>query len=117
MSGVVAKPSIQMSNASVPLVHEVEILDEAGRVKRTHIPGERPLTIYLDKREVVTLMTLGGSPEALVLGYLRNQRLVESPEDIESIQVDWETDSAAVDRKSTRLNSSHSQQSRMPSSA
>ncbi|SNX29268.1 FdhD protein [Polynucleobacter meluiroseus] len=89
-------PTIQMSNASVPLVHEVEILDEAGRKKTTFIPGERPLTIYLDKREVVTLMTLGSAPEALVLGYLRNQRLVESAYDIESIQVDWETDSAAV---------------------
>ncbi len=88
--------NIQMSHASVPLVHEVEVMDEAGRIKTTHIPGERPLTIYLDKREVVTLMTLGGAPEALVLGYLRNQRLVESPDDIASIQVDWETDSAAV---------------------
>ncbi|CAM3811185.1 formate dehydrogenase accessory sulfurtransferase FdhD [Polynucleobacter arcticus] len=88
--------NIQMSSASVPLVHEVQIMDEAGRIKNTHIPGERPLTIYLDKREVVTLMTLGSAPEALVLGYLRNQRLVESPDDIASIQVDWETDSAAV---------------------
>jgi FdhD protein len=95
-------PTIEMSNASVPLVHEVEIIDEAGRRKTTHIPGERPLTIYLDKREVVTLMTLGSAPEALVLGYLRNQRLVEAVEDIESIQVDWETDSAAVKtRRST----------------
>jgi FdhD protein len=91
-----------MSNASVPLVHEVETMDEAGRLKKAYIPGERPLTIYLDKREVVTLMTLGSAPEALVLGYLRNQRLVESPNDIESIQVDWETDSAAVKtRRST----------------
>ena len=71
-------------------------MDEVGRLKTTFIPGERPLTIYLNKREVVTLMTLGSAPEALVLGYLRNQRLVESVEDIESIQVDWETDSAAV---------------------
>jgi len=102
MSVAAAKTSIQMSNASVPLVHEVEILDEMGRTKLAHIPGERPLTIYLDKREVVTLMTLGSAPEALVLGYLRNQRLVESPDDIESIQVDWETDSAAVKtRRST----------------
>ena len=94
--------TIQTSHASVPLVHEVEVLDEAGRLKTTHIPGERPLTIYLDKREVVTLMTLGSAPEALVLGYLRNQRLVESIDDIESIQVDWETDSAAVKtRRST----------------
>jgi FdhD protein len=90
------KPNIQMSSASVPVVHEVEILDEAGRKKLTYVPGERPLTIYLDKRELVTLMTLGSAPEALVLGYLRNQRLVESPHDIESIQVDWETGSAAV---------------------
>ena len=93
---------ITMSNASVPVVHEVEIIDELGRRKPTFIPGERSLTIYLDKREVVTLMTLGSAPEALVLGYLRNQRLVESPEDIVSIQVDWETDSAAVKtRRST----------------
>jgi len=93
---------ITMSNASVPVVHEVEIIDELGRRKPTFVPGERSLTIYLDKREVVTLMTLGSAPEALVLGYLRNQRLVESPEDIESIQVDWETDSAAVKtRRST----------------
>ena len=96
------KHPITMSNTSVPVVHEVEIIDELGRRKPTFIPGERSLTIYLDKREVVTLMTLGSAPEALVLGYLRNQRLVESPADIESIQVDWETDSAAVKtRRST----------------
>jgi len=95
-------PRIAMSNASVPLIHEVQIIDEAGRHKTVHVPGERSLTIYLDKRELVTLMTLGSAPEALVLGYLRNQRLVESPDDIESIQVDWETDSAAVrTRRST----------------
>jgi FdhD protein len=99
---VSGKHPITMSNASVPVVHEVEIIDELGRRKPTFIPGERSLTIYLDKREVVTLMTLGSAPEALVLGYLRNQRLVESPADIESIQVDWETDSAAVKtRRST----------------
>ncbi|MDF9788343.1 formate dehydrogenase accessory sulfurtransferase FdhD [Polynucleobacter sphagniphilus] len=95
-------PNITLSHASIPLVHEVEVIDELGRHKTTFIPGERPLTIYLDKREVVTLMTLGSAPEALVLGYLRNQRLVESPDDIESIQVDWETESAAVKtRRST----------------
>jgi FdhD protein len=95
-------PRIAMSNASVPLIHEVQIIDEAGRHKTVHVPGKRSLTIYLDKRELVTLMTLGSAPEALVLGYLRNQRLVESPDDIESIQVDWETDSAAVKtRRST----------------
>ena len=91
-----SQTTIAMTSASVPVVHEVTIMDELGRQKSTFIPGERSLTIYLDKREVVTLMTLGAAPEALVLGYLRNQRLVESADDIESIQVDWDTDSAAV---------------------
>jgi len=97
-----SQTTIAMTNASVPVVHEVTIMDELGRQKSTFIPGERSLTIYLDKREVVTLMTLGAAPEALVLGYLRNQRLVDSADDIESIQVDWDTDSAAV---KTRRNS------------
>src|SRR5436309_4394585 len=62
----------------------------------TSIAGEHPLTLYVDKREIVTIMTLGHAPEALVIGYLRNQRLVKSLEDIRSVQVDWETESAAV---------------------
>ena len=52
--------------------------------------------MYVDKRELVTLMTLGARPEWLVLGYLRNQRLVRSVEEVESITVDWEVGAAAV---------------------
>jgi FdhD protein len=47
------------------------------------------LTIYLDKKELVTLMTLGAEPEWLVLGFLRNQRLIDSVDQLESITVDW----------------------------
>lgn len=61
-----------------------------------HIPAERPLTVYVDKRELVTLMTLGGAPEMLTLGYLRNQRLVRDLHDVVSIQVDWSVDAVAV---------------------
>ena len=90
----------RLTAASAPLTREVEVLDEFGQRRTMHIPAERPLTLYLDKREVVTLMTLGAAPELLVLGYLRNQRLVERVEDIESITVDWEVGAAAV---STRV--------------
>jgi FdhD protein len=90
---------VKLSKAVAPLVHEVKVVDEQGREKFIHVPGERPLTIYLDKKELVTLMTLGGAPEALILGYLRNQRLVPSIDYIESIQVDWDTESAAVTTK------------------
>ncbi|MGO4277713.1 FdhD protein [Cupriavidus sp. OV038] len=86
----------ELTHAAVPLIEEVEVVDEQGRVRPAWLPGERPLTVYLDKRELVTLMTLGGAPEHLVLGYLRNQRLVDDIEDIAAIQVDWETESAAV---------------------
>lgn len=85
-----------LSNASAPLTKEVEVMDERGRLSTISIPAERPLTVYVDKRELATLMTLGSAPEALVLGYLRNQRLVRSIEDIAAIQVDWEVEAAAV---------------------
>ena len=85
-----------LSQASVPLVTEVEVMDEAGRKKIIHIPGERPLTIFVNKQELVTLMTLGGEPEALVLGWLKNQRLIRSIEDVLSIQVDWDVEAVAV---------------------
>lgn len=70
--------------------------DEFGATRDIAIPAERPLTIFVDKRELVTLMTLGAAPELLTLGYLRNQRLVDSIDDIESITVDWDVQAAAV---------------------
>jgi len=85
-----------LSHAQARLTHEVQALDERGRRSTLAIPAERPLTVYVDKRELVTLMTLGGAPEALTLGYLRNQRLVRSIEDVVSVQVDWSVDAVAV---------------------
>ncbi|AEG94156.1 formate dehydrogenase subunit D-like protein [Ramlibacter tataouinensis TTB310] len=71
-------------------------MDEHGRELAISIPAERDLTVYVDKRELVTLMTLGAHPEWLVLGYLRNQRLLRSVEEVESVTVDWEVGAAAV---------------------
>ena len=86
----------QLSNAVISLTRTVEVMDERGRVSEIAIPAERPLTVYVDKRELVTLMTLGGAPEALTLGYLRNQRLVRTLDDIASVQVDWDVDAVVV---------------------
>jgi FdhD protein len=94
-----------LTNAARPATFEVEAYNERGEMVPTSIAGEHPLTVYLDKREIVTLMTLGHAPEALVLGYLRNQRLVDSIDDIASVQVDWETDSAAVTTRSGNFSS------------
>ncbi len=86
----------QLSQAARPLTFTVNATNEHGVSEATPIAGEHPLTIYIDKREIVTLMTLGATPELLTLGYLRNQRLVKNIDDIISVQVDWECDSVAV---------------------
>ncbi|HJS77498.1 MAG TPA: formate dehydrogenase accessory sulfurtransferase FdhD [Burkholderiales bacterium] len=91
-----------LTDAARPATFEVEAYNERGEMVPTAIAGEHPLTLYLDKREVVTLMTLGHAPEALVIGYLRNQRLVNSVDEIAAVQVDWETESAAVTTRSKK---------------
>jgi FdhD protein len=85
-----------LSNACASLTQEVDAVDERGRMSTISIPAERALTLYVDKRELVTLMTLGAAPEALTIGYLRNQRLVRSLDEIASVQVDWEVEAVAV---------------------
>jgi FdhD protein len=86
----------RLTQAHCELLREIRILDEYGEGRTIHIPAERPLTVFVDKRELVTLMTLGERPELLVLGYLRNQRLVDRVQDVESITVDWDVGAAAV---------------------
>lgn len=86
----------RLTQARAPLTSSIEAVNEFGQQVSLAIPAERALTVYVDKRELVTLMTLGAQPELLVLGFLRNQRLVASAGEIESITVDWEVGAAAV---------------------
>ncbi len=85
-----------LTEARAPLTHSIEVVNQHGERQSLDIPAERPLTVYVDKRELVTLMTLGERPEWLVLGYLINQRLVPDAAAIDSITVDWEVGAAAV---------------------
>ncbi|HEX6363753.1 MAG TPA: formate dehydrogenase accessory sulfurtransferase FdhD [Albitalea sp.] len=86
----------RLTHARAPLTKQVRVLDEFGAHRDITIPAERSLTVFVDNRELVTLMTLGAAPELLVLGYLRNQRLVDAVTDIDSVTVDWEVEAAAV---------------------
>ncbi len=88
--------AIQMTNAGLEAARPVTAYDEHGQPVVRNIAAERPLTLYLDRQEIVTLMTLGTQPELLILGYLRNQGLVENLADIIAVQVDWEVEAAAV---------------------
>jgi len=94
LSGERYRPA--MTDEGLAPCHAVTAIDEHGQPKEREIAGERPLTLYLDKQEVVTLMTLGGYPELLALGYLRNQGFLEVPEQVAAVQVDWETEAAVV---------------------
>lgn len=85
-----------LSSAGLSPTYAVMALDEYGRQQEKHIAGEQPLTIYVNKKEIVTLMTLGTQPEALVLGYLKNQGFIDNIADIKSVQIDWESESAAI---------------------
>jgi FdhD protein len=89
-----------LTNAARPSTFAVNAVDETGAIRETPIAGEHPLTLYVDKEEVLTLMTLGAAPEALAIGYLRNQRLLDRMEDIVSVQVDWDVNAVVVKTRS-----------------
>ncbi len=86
----------QMTAAGLAPTHQVEVVDQLGVRQHVSIAGETPLTLKVDDREVVTLMTLGMYPEELALGFIRNQRLIENIEDIKSVEVNWEKQTAFI---------------------
>jgi len=90
MSVAVPAERPELTEAGLAPTHAVQAIDEFGEVRELEVAGEFPLTIKVDEREVVTLMTLGTCPEALTLGYLRNQRLIEDISAIKSVTVDWD---------------------------
>ncbi|MEM7404208.1 MAG: formate dehydrogenase accessory sulfurtransferase FdhD [Pseudomonadota bacterium] len=85
-----------LSEEGLAPTHEVEAVDEYGEINHVQVAGESPLTIKVDDREIVTLMTLGTRPEALTLGYLRNQRLIEDINDIAEVRVNWDIETVFV---------------------
>ena len=89
-------PLPELTQAGLNPTVAVSAVDEYQNVKEMRVADERPLTIYIDSYEIVTLMTLGSQPELLTLGYLKNQGLIADIREIKSVQVDWEVGAAAV---------------------
>ncbi len=85
-----------MTDAGLAATAPTTAVDEYQNIREMHIANERPLTLYIDSYELVTLMTLGTYPELLTLGYLKNQGLISDLNEIKSIQVDWQVNAAAV---------------------
>ena len=88
------KPEMKMAGLSHS--EQVPCFDERGQAQEIYLVGERALTIYVDRQEIVTLMTIGSHPELLTLGYLKNQGFFEHLTELRVVQVDWETEAVAV---------------------
>lgn len=85
-----------MTDAGLQPTQKVLVKDEYKNTRELNIAEERPLTIYIDSYEIVTLMTLGTRPELLALGYVKNQGLITNLNEIKSVQVDWDVSAAAI---------------------
>ena len=70
--------------------------DHLGQEVEVSVVEERPLTIYLNKQEIVTAMTIGDYPELLALGFLRNQGMLQSDDQVIGVDYDEELDTVVV---------------------
>ena len=72
------------------LTRRVAGIDQDGRAIETAVVVERPLTLFLNGQEIVTMMTIGDHPDCLAVGYLLNQNMLRPDDRIEGIEHDEE---------------------------
>ena len=85
------------------LTREVEGIDHTGARVTSRVPVERPLTLFLNSQEIVTMMTIGDRPDCLAVGYLLNQNMLRADDVIEAVEHDEELDVVVV-RTARRTN-------------
>ncbi len=82
--------------ADARLVARVSGIDQTGAAVETSVVAEKPLTLYLNAREIVTMMTIGDYPEYLALGYLLNQNMLPADARVTGVEFDAELDVVVV---------------------
>ncbi len=87
---------VRPNPADPRLTERVAGTDQDGQKIETSVPVERPLTLFLNGREIVTMMTVGDYPDCLAVGYLLNQNMLKADDTITGVDVDWEIDTAVV---------------------
>ena len=78
------------------LARPVTGVDQDGREVEIRVVTETPISVWLNGREVVTLMTIGDHPELLALGYLMNQNILAKDDPVDEILFDAETAAVVV---------------------
>ena len=71
-------------------------VDQDGRAIETSVVMERPLTLFLNGQEIVTMMTIGDYPDYLAVGYLLNQNMLRPDDEIAGIDYDEEIETVVV---------------------
>src|SRR6201997_1717065 len=78
------------------LTRRVAGVDQEGRSIETAVVVERPLTLFLNGQEIVTMMTVGDHPRYLAVGYLLNQNMLRADDEITAIDYDEELETVVV---------------------
>jgi FdhD protein len=78
------------------LTRRVAGVDQTGGAVETSVTVERPLTLYLNRQEIVTMMTIGDYPEYLALGYLLNQNMLRRDDVVTAVDYDEEIETVVV---------------------
>ncbi len=78
------------------LTRRVTGLDHEGREVEAAVVHERPLTLFLNGQEIVTMMTIGDHPDYLALGYLLNQNMLRADDRVTAIEHDADLDVVVV---------------------
>jgi FdhD protein len=85
------------------LTEVVAGIDQDGKPIETRVVVERPLTLFLNGQEIVTMMTIGDHPEYLGVGYLINQNMLLPDDEITSVEYDDDIETVVV-RTSAKTN-------------
>lgn len=78
------------------LTRRITGTDQTGATTELSVVEERPLTIYLNRQEIVTAMTIGDHPEYLALGFLRNQGMLRADDVVTGVDFDEEVETVVV---------------------
>jgi len=89
-------PRIVPDPTDARLVRRVRGLDHTGAAVETSVTVEKPLTLFLNGTEIVTVMTIGDYPEYLALGYLLNQNMLSPDDEVTAVEHDPELDVVVV---------------------
>lgn len=94
-----SKEIIEPNPENHDLYQDLEALDHTGSLISAPIIEERPLTVFLNSREIVTLMTIGDYPDLLAVGYLFNQNMLPNADEITAIDYDEDIETIVVRTK------------------